>query len=261
VQKSGTYSADPVFGDLIRTALKIGFKVVPYDISETNCQPKPDNPMFCQDERERGQAQNIYERILKNDPKAKILVHGGRDHIAEIKEDAGFAYMGWHFKNITKIDPFTIDQMHMSERRNPADEEPIYRYTTRKWTLTEPTAFISTDGKFWRGGTEHDMKIFHPRAKYENGRPTWLKPEGRKMSAVEFKKLNLPVQKQIFTGQNPMLVQAFVAGESADAVPVDQIILYPNKEIPALMLPAGSFRIRAINGSGKVTRQYEKKVR
>ena len=257
VQKSGTYSADPVFGDLIRTALKIGFKVVPYDSGDPNCQPKPDNPMFCQDERERGQAQNIHERILKNDPKAKILVHGGRDHIAEIKEDAGFAYMGWHFKNIAKIDPSTIDQMHMSERRNLADEEPIYRYTTRKWTLTEPTTFISTDGKFWRGGTEHDMKIFHPRAKYENGRPTWLKLEGRKMSAVEFKKLNLPVKKQIFTGQNPILVQSFVAGESVDAVPVDQFILYPNKEIPGLMLPKGSFRIRAIDKFGKVIGEYK----
>jgi hypothetical protein len=256
VQKSGTYSADPVFGDLIRGALKIGFKIVPYD-SDPNCQPKPDNPIFCQDERERGQAQNIYDRILKTNSQAKILVHGGRDHIAEIKEDAGFAYMGWHFKNITKIDPFTIDQMHMSERRNPADEEPIYRYTTRKRTLTEPTAFVSTNGKFWRGGAEHDLKIFHPRAKYENNRPTWLKLEGRKKSAVEFKKLNLPVQKQIFTGQNPILVQAFVTGESADAVPVDQFILYPNKEIPVLMLPKGSFRIRATDKFGKVIGEYK----
>ena len=72
------------------------------------------------------------------------------------------------------------------------------------------------------------------------------------MSAVEFKKLNLPVQKQIFTGQNPILVQAFVAGESNDAVPVDQIIVYPNKEIPVLMLPKGNFRIRAIDRNGRV---------
>lgn len=263
VQKSGTYSADPVFGDMIRTALKMGFKVVPYDSGDPNCQPKPDNPIFCPNERERGQAQNIYDRILKNDPQAKILVHGGRDHIAEIKatdqnnEDAGFAFMGWHFKNITKIDPFTIDQMHMSERRNPADEAPIYRYTTRKRTLSEPTAFLSTDGKFWGGGTEHDMKIFHPRAKYENGRPTWLKLEGRKMAAVEYKKLNLPIRKQIFTGQNPILVQAFFAGESEDAVPVDQIIiLYPNKKIPVLMLPVSKFRTKAKNKTGQTIAAY-----
>lgn len=162
------------------------------------------------------------------------------------------------FEIASNIDPFTIDQMHMSERRNPADEEPIYRYTTRKRTLTEPTAFVSTDEKFWRGGAEHDMKIFHPRAKYENGRPAWLKLKGRKMSAVEFKKLNLPVRKRIFTGQNPVLVQAFVAGESNDAVPIDQIILYPNKEIPVLMLPKGNFRIRLMDKAGKILSQYDK---
>ncbi|CAA9400141.1 MAG: hypothetical protein AVDCRST_MAG74-1532 [uncultured Pyrinomonadaceae bacterium] len=53
-------------------------------------------------------------------------------------------------------------------------------------------------------------------------------------------------------------MQAFAAGESADAVPVDQIILYPNKEIPVLMLPKGNFRVRAIDKTGNVLRQYEK---
>lgn len=260
IQKSGYYSAEPVFGDLIRTALKLGFKLVPYDTDTlADCQPQPDNPASCADAREREQAQNLYDRILKNDPRAKILVHGGRDHIAETREDEGFAYMAWYFKDITKINPFTVDQMHMSERRNPADEEPLYRYVTRKRTLNEPAAFISEIGKFWRGGADHDMKIFHPRAKYENGRPTWFNSDGwRKPSAIDFKKLKLPVKQRIFNGQELLLVQAFVAGESADAVPVDQIILYPNKEISVLMLPKGDFRIRAMDETGKIIAQYEK---
>ncbi len=52
--------------------------------------------------------------------------------------------------------------------------------------------------------------------------------------------------------------QAFYAQESADVVPIDQIILYPKQSIAALMLPKGDFRIRAINESGKVLGQYEK---
>lgn len=61
-----------------------------------------------------------------------------------------------------------------------------------------------------------------------------------------------------FVGQEPILVQAFVAGESADAVPVDQIILYPNKEIPVLILPKGNFRIRVMDKAGKILSQYDK---
>ena len=63
----------------------------------------------------------------------------------------------------------------------------------------------------------------------------------------------------MFTGSEPVLIQALYAGEGADAIPVDQIILYPNKEIPALMLPVGAFRIRAINETGRITGQYDLK--
>ncbi len=79
-QSTGYYTADPVYADVIRTALKLGFKIVPYESMDPNCKSPENNPEFCNDQRERGQAQNLYERILKNDPKAKIFVHVGRGH-------------------------------------------------------------------------------------------------------------------------------------------------------------------------------------
>jgi hypothetical protein len=254
-QRTGTYTADPVFGDLIRTALKIGFKIVPYDPDNLDCTPKPDNPMWCDDERERIQAQNIVDRILKKDPGAKVLAHVGRDHNAETREEF-IGPMAWHFKAISGIDPFTVDQL-LSERRNPADEEPIYRYVTRKWGVAEPTVFLSPEGSFWKGATGHDLKVFHPRARYEMGRPTWLRLGGlRRPRPIDLKKLNLPAGRQKFGGREPALVQAFVSGESPDAVPVDQVVVYPGREIPALMLPKGSLRIRAIDRAGKVVGEY-----
>jgi hypothetical protein len=260
-QKTGTYSADPVYGDLIRTALKLGYKVVPYDVDEFNCTPKPDNPLFCQDERERVQAQNLTDRVLKQDPQAKILVHAGRDHNAETQEE-GISMMAWHFKDISRVNPFTIDQMHMSERRNTADEAPLYRYVTGKWRIMEPTIFQSAGGDFWKAGTNHDLKVFHPRAQYDDGRPTWLRLGGlRKPHAIDFRKLKIPARKQKLDGQEPLLVQAFIARESSDAVPVDQIVLYPAKQIPVLLLPKGKMRVRAISRAGKVIGQYETGVR
>ena len=46
---------------------------------------------------------------------------------------------------------------------------------------------------------------------------------------------------------------------SAAAVPVDQIIVYPNQAVPALMLPKGKFRIRAMDKTGMILNAYEKR--
>jgi hypothetical protein len=49
----------------VRNAYKLGYRIVPY---EWVGDYTPDN-------REQGQAKNLFERILKDNPKAKILVH------------------------------------------------------------------------------------------------------------------------------------------------------------------------------------------
>ncbi len=101
------------------------------------------------------------------------------------------------------------------------------------------------------------MVIFNPRLSYKNGRATFLQMDGlRKAEKINLKKLKLKTNKNLFGGSETVLIQAFYSQESADAVPVDQIILYPNKEIPVLMLSKGNFRIRAVDRVGKVTENY-----
>ena len=259
-QKTGFYTADPVYADLIRTALKLGYKVVPYESFDANCRPPDDNRELCNDRRERGQAQNLYERILKNDPKAKILVHVGRSHSAKIAISKEFNFMGYYFKQITGIEPFTIDQLRFSERPNSADEQPLYRYLTKNNLLRKPSVYQTADGRFYnQTAFGQDMVIFHPPLSYKNGRATFLEMNGeRKAEKINLKRLKLTARKQVFTGNEPVLIQAFFAEESANAVPLDQIIIYPNKEIPALILPKGRFRIRAIDQAGRILKQYEK---
>jgi hypothetical protein len=258
--KSGFYTADPVYGDMIRAAIRLGFKVVAYEYVPRGCTNPPDNPDFCQDERERGQAQNLYDRILKDDPKAKVLVHVGRGHNQEVNLGR-WAMMGWHFREITKIDPFTIDQLQMSERSRPEFESPLYRYATRKWHITEPTVFRSKEGKLW-GRLGNDLVVFHPRARYEEGRPTWLLEGGmRAPRLIDFKRLRLPTRRGKFVGQGPVLVQAFVAGEDADAIPADQIVLRPGEELPALVVPKLALSVRAVDEAGAVLGQYEARRR
>ncbi|HEX8737919.1 MAG TPA: hypothetical protein VF721_21485 [Pyrinomonadaceae bacterium] len=250
IQKSGFYHSDPVYGDLIRTAIKLGFKIVSYDLSP-DCKNPPDNSDYCQDVRERSQAQNLSDRILKNDPKAKILVHVGRTHNQKTKLET-WALMGWHFKQITGIDPLTIDQTQMSERSRPDYESATFRYAVKKWNFTAPTIFQSKDGKY-SSNPSYDLTIFHPRSIYKDARPTWLEMGGaRKSLALYGEVKNGLAQPFLPPTGGTFLVQAFAANESNEAIPIDQIIVTDAKKAPVLMLPAkGDFRLRAIDASGK----------
>lgn len=251
-QKSGFYTADPVYADMIRTGLRLGFKIVPYEHIPTGCKDPADNPDFCQNERERGQAQNLYDRILKNDPAAKILVHVGRGHNQEANFQT-WAMMAWHFREISKIDPYTIGQMHLSERSRPESEFPLYRYATGKWKLVEPSVFQGKDGKFW-SEPSNDLTVFHPRAVYRNERPTWLEMGGLRKSLRLYGKVeNGAAQPFLPRAAGTFLVQAFAAGEPNEAIPVDQILVADSKKTPVLMLPVkGDFRIRAVDENGAV---------
>ncbi|MEJ7863149.1 MAG: hypothetical protein WKF90_16085, partial [Pyrinomonadaceae bacterium] len=105
----------------------------------------------------------------------------------------------------------------------------------------------------------YDMVIFHPRLSYKNGRATFLEMNGmRKAEKINLKKLKLKSKNQIFNQNEPVLIQAFFTSESADTVPADQIILYPQQQIPVLTLPVGTFRILAIDKTGKILSQYKR---
>lgn len=81
---TGNYTAEPIFGELVREALSIGFKLVAYEIevNESECNWVP-NDIRCANKREKAQAVNIINKILKTDPRAKVLVHAGYGHIVE----------------------------------------------------------------------------------------------------------------------------------------------------------------------------------
>ena len=89
VKKTGFYTNDPVYGNLIRKALELGFTLIPYEeISK---------------DREKGQATNIYNQY--NPSKGKLIVYGGYGHISETGE---YKMMGQHLKNMLNEDLLTI---------------------------------------------------------------------------------------------------------------------------------------------------------
>ncbi len=262
---SGYYAQEPVFGDLIRTAIKLGYKIIPYEYTG----PKSPDPIVAQNQRERGEAQNIYDRIFKHDPGAKVLVHAGYGHVAKKSFTVSFVpgpftprtasgtatMMALWFERISKIVPLCIDQAIMYEHSAPAYDSIYYQAALADNLLPNvPVVLKNKRGHYFADPDDpaaYDLVVFHPRTLYEFGRPTWLSEDGQRQAYILPGDLGIPAN-------TPALVQAFYANEDAAvAVPIDQIEVMPGlNPLPALMLPAGRFRLRVVDGAGKVLREW-----
>ena len=102
LQKSGTYVREPTFGNALRIAYHLGYKVYGYE-NQTNSN------------RELGQAKNL-ETIYKENN--KVLVYAGYGHIRE-KSASDKYWMAALFNQITEINPLTIDQTCIASRFSP----------------------------------------------------------------------------------------------------------------------------------------------
>lgn len=245
IRKTGYYTDEPICGDLVRTALKLGFKIVPYEAPYQTCEDPADNPNYCQNLREKTQAENLYSSIFKEKPKAKIVVHAGYGHIDE-KGGDGWIPMGSYFKTITGINPLTIDQVSLMEHSDPKYEYPVYRAILSKFSVSSASILRTLSGGFWtepwRKGA-YDIQIIHPRANYQQGRPDWLL-----MGSI--RKFQ-PIPKDSCKAVYPCLIQVFYKGESESAVPIDQIMIREEGN-QNLALPSGDFRVRALRTDGEV---------
>jgi hypothetical protein len=110
--KTGFYTSEQNFSNLIREAKSLGYEFVAYDdISAKN--------------REVSQAKNLFEKTLEKHPRDKVLVLAGIAHILEKPTKNGNSRMATVLKSQYKIDPLTISQTHLSYYRKYFDEDYI----------------------------------------------------------------------------------------------------------------------------------------
>lgn len=93
---TGFYTREQRFGDLIRTAQRLGIEIVSYEGMGKN--------------REINQADNLYNNTFKKDPAAKVIVFAGISHILEKPDSRGRRWMAAVFKEKYQIDPLTFSQ-------------------------------------------------------------------------------------------------------------------------------------------------------
>lgn len=95
ISTSGFYTREPNMSNLVKNAMKKGYNVFGYD-DYTN-------------QRERNQANNIFNETFKKDSTARVLILAGFGHISE-RQSNGRNMMASEFYKNFGINPLTIDQ-------------------------------------------------------------------------------------------------------------------------------------------------------
>lgn len=190
ILKTGTYIREPAFGQLIREAQEIGFAVAAYDRDTSECNSP--EPFVCANQREKVAAENIYE-VLRKDPKAKILVAAGYDHILKKSED-GWIKMAEQFRQMSGINPYSIDIVSMSERSSPKFENRFYKAAMKQFTISAPSVILrKLNGRsFLRlySPDQVDLQVVLPRTKYIYGYSDWLTDDYEKKHVIDLSKVS-----------------------------------------------------------------------
>lgn len=243
---SGTYVREPLYGDIVRTALKLGFTVVPYESTTANADMAT---------REEEQAQHLVERVFRAQPDARLFVHAGYAHVHK-SNDYFFATdtMAMRLKRKTGLDPLSIDQTVLRPI-DPAREYPGYAELLRRFPVTQPSIFVARkDGSAWSlEPNTYDVSVVLPRSRDAVlGRPGWLTLAGqRKPTGVAL---------DLSAATLPLLIEARPVGESDQAVPADRVLVERAAREVVLFLRPGTYRVSAVNAAGMTVNQQRLRV-
>jgi hypothetical protein len=234
----GWYSTDPVFGDFIRQGLRVGYIPIAYEETDEQRSNSADDAARV-DAREEAQANNLIDRILKTDPRARIFVYVGYGHAWKGRETSGGkveTLMAERLRLKTGIDPLCIDQTKVMQplpgARDRAFLDAIFAATRADSVVlsdrSKPGEYYSFDR------TRIDIEVFHRPARIAHGREDWLAMHGYRRPR--------PIPIKLLPVSGRRLIQAFVENESADAVAMDQVLVTAGETAPVFMLPKGKYR-------------------
>ena len=226
----GFYTKEPRFGELLREAARIGYRVFGYEAAGTGSPKK----------REIGQAENI-QRYLDAHPDGKTLIHCGFDHALEGEMGGAWEYaMAERVKQNTGIDPLTVNQTDQSERSRRELEHP-YRQLVE---VDAPTVFLDAGGEPLakrRNGGYSDVMVFHPRTSMDAARPAWMQYGDRRPVEVDLGKVPFAP---------PYLLFVHPLGEAVgEAVPYD--LQEVDGPATTLVLAPGTYRLVAQSPTGE----------
>jgi hypothetical protein len=155
IGKSGSqYLKEPVYGEIVREALRLGFVVVPYD--STSIDPQL---------RDAEQARNLYDRVLRDHPQARLFVQAGYAHVDKARGRLGSAApMAMTLAKLSGVQPLSIDQTEFLETGGKTDGD--YRELIARFPTETAQVLIDRDsGKPWSDQPQlYDLNVILPPA-------------------------------------------------------------------------------------------------
>lgn len=223
---TGYYTSDPQFGNLIRRAVELKFKVLGYDF-------RP----LTHEIREEYAATTLAD-VLTQSQNSKLLVHAGHSHVLKRETDLGQRWLAARLWDQTGIEPFTIWQW--SERRDGHE----YRIVADALgEFSEPVLLMPppTVASGLRNIPDVDAILVHPRDQS-------IAPHAR---IPLFPAAMHRIAGRWTTHKWPVVIAAFKRGEPINAVPLDQVMLRPTERDFSLWVPDEcEFEIVAFNQDG-----------
>lgn len=242
--QTGYYSREPLFGELIRYALRLGFHLVPYE-SQEKCDNKGSERNYCNSFRDSIMAVNL-SKVIEKDKQAKILVYAGYDHVHKGNSN-GWKKMTEYFWEMTGIEPFSIDQTVQTEHFYPQREEKEFAAVNSLKQIKKPVVAIQ-NGKVWHGRFV-DVSVIYPRYRNKKHRPSFYQIGGLR-HPYEVDDINFP---------DGYIVQAFYKNEEPGTrIPADQWLIGKKKAV--LYLFPGTYFIEIKDELGTLLRKTEVRI-
>lgn len=239
----GFHSArDPIYGQAIRLAIELGYRLIPYEANF----PPPDSIPRTQWEtwRARMMAENIQSRILDEAPEARVLVFAGEGHGRQVQtrqmERANYSPMARVLADLTGIDPVSIDQTGCERAIDEGGHQQVEEHLWASSVIVEGFA-----------PGNYDIQIQHTIESFDrNGRAAWLTHTGRR--PVE-------IPAGIRFGGEALVIEARVAGESETSTPIDRLYLAAGEDIHLMLFP-GEYLLTVYRDGARESERFEMMV-
>lgn len=244
---SGPYLDEPVFAELVREALRLGWHVVAYEEEPADSARFPE--LAPSPRRDRVQAEHLVERVLRADPDARVLVHAGWAHVHERMTDDWHPLAAW-LHELAGVDPFTVDQAALSERGTRAFEHPLRQAAASLGLLTDaPAVLADANGRpLPVPDVPVDLVVLGARTRQVQGRPAWMAMGGRRVAT----RVAVPEARG-----GEAWVEAWGAEQSDAETPLDRARVV-RSESAWLWLPPGSpVWVRVADDAGHTLRTVE----
>jgi hypothetical protein len=216
VPETGFYTQEPISAELVRTALKLGFKLVPYEATSE----------ATGDAREAEQAHNIYNAVFKLDPSARLVVEAGYAHIQKSGEFLNGQTMAEHLRKLSGLDGLAVEQTMMIPHPSSDENHPYYASIVKTIQPNAPIVFVDQSNKPWSLRAGYDVSVVFPAQQLRRGRPTWL--------ALGDLRRAYFVSGDRCQERFPCLIEARYSSEGKSAVSADRMVLDPLPLAPTL---------------------------